>query len=107
MFASLKYFHDERYLLYACAVMNDHVHVIVQPLADNQLSKIVQSWKSFTANRLQREYGRCGSVWQKDYHDRIVRGAEELYEKANYIVNNPLKRWPSLTQYRWVEWLEF
>ena len=87
--------------------MNDHVHVIVQPTGEYQLSKIIQGWKSYTANRLQRLHGRRGSVWQKDYHDWIIRSEGDLYEKAQYILNNPLKRWPAQMQYPWVEWYEF
>jgi len=101
---TIKHFHDERYRLYALVVMNDHVHVIVQPLGDHELSKIIQGWKSYTANRLQREHGRQGAVWQKDYQYRIIRGEDDLYEKANYIINNPLKRWPDRQDYPWVEW---
>ena len=103
---NLKYFHGTRYRLYALVVMNDHVHVIVQPLADNQLSKIVQGWKSYTAHKIQSRRGSSGSLWQKDYHDRIIRSVSNLYSIAEYIVNNPLERWPGQTEYRWVEWFE-
>ena len=56
--------------------MNDHVHVVVKPAADYNLTAIVQSWKSYTTNRLQRAHGRSGRVWQREYFDRIIRDDE-------------------------------
>ncbi|WP_194722828.1 hypothetical protein [Noviherbaspirillum malthae] len=63
----------------------------------------MHSWKSFTANRLQREHGRVGAVWQQESFDRIVRDEAEWLEKIQYIMNNPLKRWPELKTYQWVK----
>jgi len=75
---TLTKFHRERYLLFAWVVMNDHVHALVKPLPGFELAQIVHSWKSYTANRLQRLFGRKGSVWQKDYFDRIIVSWKEF-----------------------------
>jgi REP element-mobilizing transposase RayT len=104
---NLKFFHGKRHRLFALVVMNDHVHVIVQPLAGNKLSKIVQGWKSYTAHQIQIRRSSAGSLWQKDYHDRIIRNESHLHKCAEYILGNPLRRWPGKTEYRWVEWFEF
>jgi hypothetical protein len=61
--AALRWFDGVRYRLHAYVVMNDHGHVLVEPLNDWSLQKIMHSWTSFTANRLQRLYGRPGAVW--------------------------------------------
>ncbi len=79
-----------------------HVHVLVKPLERYFLHELVHSWKSFTANRLQREGGREGRVWQEDYFNRIVRDEAEFLEKAQYILNNPLKINPQIDGYPWV-----
>jgi len=84
--------------------MNDHVHALVKPLPGFELSQIVHSWKSYTANRLQRLFGRKGTVWQKDYFDRIIVSWKVFMQKAEYIVNNPQKRWPDIEHYEWVGW---
>ena len=78
---------------------------MVQPKPDHQLSKILHSWKSFTAHQLQRESGRNGSIWQKDSYTHIIRDESDFFKKAEYILNNPTKRWPEISKYRWVEWL--
>ena len=104
--STLKHFHGERYRIYAYVVMDDHVHVLVQPLDEYQLSKILHSWKSFTANQLQRKSPRRGSIWQKDNYTHIIRDEEDFFQKAEYILNNPRKRWPDNREYEWAEYIE-
>ncbi len=60
--AAIRNFDTQRYRLAAYVVMNDHVHVMVKPLDDHRLTAIVQSWKSYTSNRMQRGFGRMGAV---------------------------------------------
>ncbi|MDP2344311.1 MAG: transposase [Deltaproteobacteria bacterium] len=98
---AIKYFEGERYDLIAYVVMNDHVHVLFSPVESRRVQDLIHTWKSFTANALQRT-GRVGSVWQDEYFDRVMRNDEELLEKANYIVANPWKRWPDGADYEWV-----
>jgi REP element-mobilizing transposase RayT len=100
--AALRWFDGVRYRLHAYVVMNDHVHVLVEPLNDWSLQKIMHSWKSFTANRFQRLYGRPGAVWQHESFDRVIRDDAEYDQKRDYILANPFKRWPHLDSYRWV-----
>ena len=100
---TLTHFENERYQLFAYVVMDDHVHVILQPTSQYTLEQIVHSWKSFSARRLQRENGRMGAIWQQESFDRIVRDETEWLEKIQYIMNNPLKRWPGMKEYMWVK----
>ncbi len=99
--ASIRYFDGTRYALHAYVVMNDHVHVIVQIFGEYRLEDVVSAWKSFTSNRMQREFGRGGAVWQDEYFDRIVRDDFEYGQKRDYILNNPQKRWPHVEAYHW------
>lgn len=99
---ALRHFDGQRYRLIAFVVMNDHVHALVTPREPHPLQAIVHSWKSFTANRLQRERRRYGKVWQDESLDRIVRDETELLEKGSYILQNPRKRWPEMGEYPWV-----
>jgi adenine-specific DNA methylase len=80
------------------------VHVIVKPRPGWELSQLTHSWKSFTANQLQRCFGRKGAVWQDESWDRVIRDEDEFWEKVEYILNNPKKRWPEIQDYRWVGW---
>ena len=100
---TLRHFENVRYELFAYVVMDDHVHVVLQAIADHVLAKIIHSWKSFSARRLQQENGRIGAVWQQESFDRIVRDEAELMEKIQYIMNNPIKRWPEIAGYAWMK----
>jgi REP element-mobilizing transposase RayT len=90
------------YDLLAFVVMNDHVHVLVTPREDRRLESIVQPWKSVTSHAMVKK-GRTAPVWMHESFDRIVRDQSELEQKANYILNNPLKRWPEIREYRWLQ----
>jgi carbamoylphosphate synthase large subunit/REP element-mobilizing transposase RayT len=90
--AALRHFDGERYFLDGFVVMPNHVHVLFQPLSGFDLSKILHSWKSFTAHQIRREVsGDTGAVWQDESFDRIVRNWEELQEYRSYIARNPEK----------------
>jgi REP element-mobilizing transposase RayT len=86
---TLRHFHNERYRLHGYVVMNDHVHILVEPMEGHELSSITHSWKSFAAHELQKKLGRKGAIWQDESFDRIVRDETEFLEKAQYIQNNP------------------
>lgn len=96
------HFDNVRYKLFAFVVMNDHVHLIVQPFQGQHLENIIHSVKSFTANQLQRRFQRTGKVWQPEYFDRIIRNQKEFAGATQYILLNPWKRWPALEKYEWV-----
>jgi REP element-mobilizing transposase RayT len=94
--SSLKHFDEKHYKLTAFVVMNDHVYVLLSMMLSHHLENVIHSWKSFTANRMQRDHGRRGHIWQEQYFDRIVRDEEEFVQKLEYIQNNPWTRWPEL-----------
>jgi len=101
---ALRHFDATRYKLAGYVIMNDHVHVVVEPADGQRLEAIVHSWKSFTAHRFARAGSRKGSVWQKEYFDRIVRSEIEMAGKLQYMLENPWRRWPGIGDYPWL-WL--
>ncbi|MFZ0887588.1 MAG: transposase [Candidatus Binataceae bacterium] len=99
---ALRYRDGSLYHLGGYVVMNDHVHVVVEPIAGHPLEAIVQAWKSYTAHRFRLEGSRTGAVWQDEYFDRVLRSEMELTEKLEYIQGNPFRRWPELDIYPWL-----
>lgn len=94
--SSIQYHAGSLYRLYACVVMTTHVHLILQPLEVSQdiyysLAKIMHSIKSYSSKRIQKPCKNQGSFWQAEYYDRIIRNDDDLIEKMEYIVNNPVK----------------
>lgn len=98
---AIRHFDGERYDLIAYVVMDDHVHVMVLPLSNQSLSRVLHSWKSFTGKGLRKIRERAVPVWQDEYFDRIVRNEADLIQKVEYILGNPQKRWPETEDYPW------
>ena len=86
---TLRHFDGQRYRLADWVIMPSHVHVLVSPSGDRTLSGILHSWKSFTAQSINRLLGRQETVWQKESFDHIVRSPESFERIACYIQNNP------------------
>ena len=86
------------YRLHAYAVMPNHVHAIVHPDREAELSDIVGAWKSISSRELMPLLGISSPVWQKEPFDHVVRNAEKAREYTEYVLNNPikarLKDWP-------------
>ena len=87
--SSLKHFDGDRYILDQFVVMPNHVHVLVRVQKAEDLTKVLHSWKSFTAHQLNRVLGRKGNVWQDESFDHIVRSVEQLEHFRAYIAKNP------------------
>jgi REP element-mobilizing transposase RayT len=106
--SAIKHFDGQRLKLCAYVVMDDHCHMIVKPFDGWRLDQLMHSIRSFTANQLHKTTRNgSGQVWQREYYDRIIRDEEEFWEKIYYIVTNPQRRWPSVTEYAWAEWFRF
>jgi REP element-mobilizing transposase RayT len=84
-------FQGQRYLLDDYVIMPNHVHVLVKPLPGHGLVAILHSWKSFTANRINRQIARTGQLWQHESYDHIVRSEAALHAFRRYIRDNPTK----------------
>ena len=84
------HFDRTRYTLHAWVVMPNHTHVVFTPAKGHSLSRILHSWKSFTANRANEILGRGGPFWHEDYFDRYVRNEHHYHRVIEYTENNPL-----------------
>ena len=85
---ALKHFDGERYELDSYVIMANHVHVVVTPKPNVELSEILHSWKSFSANELNKLTGGTGTIWQDESYDHIVRSPEQLRFYTEYIQKN-------------------
>jgi exonuclease VII large subunit len=85
---ALQHFDKERYRLGSYVIMANHVHALITPLPSHDLSTILHSWKSLTANRINEQVGRTGTLWQDESYDHIVRSPEQLAFYTRYIQKN-------------------
>lgn len=87
---TLLHFDGERYRLLAWCVMPTHVHVVAEQIEGWPLAHVVHSWKSFTANGVNRALGRSGRVWMREYFDRYMRDNDHLGATIYYVEQNPV-----------------
>jgi len=81
---------DVRIMAYC--VMPDHVHIVCwAPDGSASVPSFVRRFKSFVSN-LARGSGRSASLWQRSYHDHVVRRSEDLSEVCAYVVENPVRK---------------
>ena len=108
---ALLHFDDERYSLAAWCVMPNHVHVVVQPFAGQQITggtpvphaelpEILHSWKSFTSKEANRLLRRSGEFWQAEYYDHLIRSEADFRHAVRYVLENPIKA--RLRNWKWV-----
>jgi REP element-mobilizing transposase RayT len=87
---ALHFFDGQRYALGSYVIMPNHVHVLVAPTGEQELTKILHSWKSFTAKQINTVLCRQGTLWQDESFDHIVRSDESLRKFTEYIEQNPV-----------------
>ena len=120
--AAIRHWDEIRWDVFAAVVMPDHVHLLACPLpkGDGQwdLGELLHSVKSFSAHQIakQRQQGpavgpavgpasrRSFSIWQDERYDRWMRDEDEIVEKWEYIVGNPVKAGlvEQAERYRWL-----
>ena len=65
--------------------MPDHAHALLSfPAEGPPMEDTVRRWKRWTARQL-------GIQWQRDFFDHRLRHDESAAEKAEYILQNPLR----------------
>ncbi|MFZ2658705.1 MAG: transposase [Victivallales bacterium] len=91
---ALIYFNGTRYLLHEWVVMPNHLHILLTPINDFSLVKIMHSLKSYTANKINKSVGRSGKLWKDESYDHIVRNLKQFNAISKYIIMNPVKARP-------------
>lgn len=88
---ALRYFDGQRLAIISNVVMPNHVHALFVQNANWPLEKLLRSWKSFSSRKINAVLGRDGSLWQRDYFDRLVRDEKHFGNCVRYIRRNPAK----------------
>ena len=92
--------------------MPNHIHMIIRLCrerfitvpnnidnSNHGIPEIIRQLKTFSSKRINESKKRNGyepfptnAIWQKSYHDHIIRNNDEYYRIWKYINENPL-RW--------------
>lgn len=74
-------------------IMPNHVHLLLQICTDNNgqripaptISTIVQQMKGYVSKQIGH------SIWQKLFHDHVIRDEEDYLQIWEYIEHNPIQ----------------
>ncbi len=77
----------ERYV-----IMPNHIHLLLRicpdeygrPMVAPTIANVIKQMKGYATKKMGK------SIWQKLYHDRIVRNKDEYDKIAKYIYENPV-----------------
>lgn len=71
------------------SVMNNHIHLLITPVASISLSKIMQWIMSVFAMRYNAKFSRCGHFWRDRFFSAIIHSLIHFLRVTQYIDNNP------------------
>jgi REP element-mobilizing transposase RayT len=83
--------------LLIAVIMPDHVHMVFMPLENEAgetftFEEIVGAIKGASAHSINKTLKRSGLVWQDESFDHVIRHAESLEQKIQYVRNNPVRK---------------
>ena len=75
-------------------LMPDHLHgiIVISEQAEQSISlaTIIQNFKSVSTRKINKITQNSGvSIWQRNYHERIVRSDQDLDRLRQYMLTNP------------------
>ncbi len=66
--------------------MPDHIHTLISfPPSGRPFRNVVSKWKEWTAKQI-------GIEWQSDFFEHRLRQDENRRQKADYILENPVRQ---------------
>jgi putative transposase len=94
-----------RWEVLAAVIMPDHVHMIVSPVEDRELS--VGDFSAGFKRLLRKELGPQKWEWQRGCFDRLLRSDEDLESKWIYVQENPVRAGLVQRSEDWPFYLDF
>jgi len=80
-----------RFAVHAYCVMPDHLHALVSGLhPTSSLFPFIKNLKLTTSREYQRKFQ--AALWQKKFHDHILRPRDHAAGVAGYIWMNPVRK---------------
>lgn len=89
--------------IYHYVLMPNHVHLLIETMKPNTLSRFMQSVTSGYARYYRKKYGGVGHVWQARYKSIPIEADLYYLQCANYIEQNPVRSMlvPDAKKYLW------
>ncbi len=86
-----KYSEEKEIALGAYCLMSNHVHLLVRPLEDRALPKMMQGVALCYTQYFNKKNRRTGRLWECRYSSTVVDEERYLWAVTSYIENNPVR----------------
>jgi putative transposase len=92
-----------RFRHWASVILDDHLHLLIQPTPASKVDVIVAAIKRWVTCGRRRVGQGKGRIWQRRFHDHVIRDDRDLHRHMDYIHYNPVKHGycRSAVDYRW------
>lgn len=70
--------------------MSNHIHLLIEPASDTNLSSIMQWLLSNFARRYNKLRGQFGHVWYDRFKSTVIKSFQHFIHAFQYICNNPV-----------------
>jgi putative transposase len=77
------------YLLHDFVIMPNHLHLLVTPVGDNSIERVMQLIKGGSSHEIHLARAHKMQIWQPGFHEESVPDIEDYRIKSGYIHNNP------------------
>ena len=75
--------------IYAYVIMPNHIHILLCPFPGIRLNQLIGSLKSYSSHNINKTINRTGSIWNTEFHDRMIRSLDHFNYCIEYIRRNP------------------
>lgn len=89
--------------IYAFIFLSNHFHLLVQD-TEGTLAAFMNYFEANVAKAINRELGRRGSFWAREYDDVIVDGDDAFWDRYAYTVANAVKAGLVDRAEEWIGW---
>lgn len=77
--------------VHAYVLMTNHIHLLLTPIEKRSIPQILQGLGRDFVQRINRQYGRTGTLWQARYKASLVQDDLYLLHCQRYIELNPVR----------------
>lgn len=102
-FARALCLHGEGLEIYAFTFLSNHVHLLVKD-TKGTLAAFMCYFQANVAKAINKELGRSGRFWSREYDDVIVDGDAEFLDRYAYTIANAVKAGLVNRSSEWLGW---
>jgi len=78
-------------MIHAYVLMENHTHLLITPGTERSLPLLMQSMGRNYVQRLNKNYGRTGTLWEGRYKASLIQDDQYLLTCYRYIEMNPIR----------------